>query len=174
MRNFLKDWQWRRADIESSHTECAGSAPFVTNQGEWAFKARADRIDFLKDGSAHIIDYKTGGRPKVSQLESGQVPQLFIEAAILAAGGYRELPRVGLEKIRLSYQGFRGKPDYDAHWWPAKISPIRDVLEKLTETMARFSSADQAYEALAEGDPDYQHLARWQGLLAEGAAHETE
>ncbi len=49
---------------------------------------RADRIDMLTSGSADILDYKTGSTPTVIQAFQLLSPQLALEAALLARGGF--------------------------------------------------------------------------------------
>lgn len=54
-------------------------------------RARADRIDLLADGSLAILDYKTGGLPSGARIAEGDAPQLPLEAAMAARGGFRGL-----------------------------------------------------------------------------------
>ena len=50
----------------------------------------ADRIDLLPDGRADILDFKTGSYPSKRQAHMLVVPQLSLEAALLARGGFGE------------------------------------------------------------------------------------
>ena len=50
---------------------------------------KADRIDMRDDGTVDIVDYKTGALPSAKQVEIGLSPQLSLEAAIAARGGFR-------------------------------------------------------------------------------------
>lgn len=50
---------------------------------------KADRIDMRDDGTVDIVDYKTGALPSAKQVEIGLAPQLPLEAAIAARGGFR-------------------------------------------------------------------------------------
>lgn len=64
----------------------------------------ADRIDMLADGSAAIIDYKTGVSPSRREARAMLDPQLPLEAAALAAGAFEGLGRVrpsSLKYVRL-------------------------------------------------------------------------
>ncbi|MDX5366248.1 MAG: double-strand break repair protein AddB [Alphaproteobacteria bacterium] len=53
-------------------------------------RGKADRIDLRDDGTIDIVDYKTGAPPSQNQVESGLAPQLPLEAAMAARGGFRE------------------------------------------------------------------------------------
>lgn len=71
--------------------------------------ARADRIDTLNDGSLAIIDYKSGGTYSGARIESGDLPQLPLEAMMLTEGGFAE---DGIQKNSigsLSYWKLTGK-----------------------------------------------------------------
>lgn len=59
---------------------------------------RADRIDVF-DGGAQVVDYKTGTPPSDKQVKQGLAPQLCLEAAMLARGGFAGIapqPATGL------------------------------------------------------------------------------
>jgi ATP-dependent helicase/nuclease subunit B len=49
----------------------------------------ADRIDILPDGSADILDYKTGSTPSLKVARALLDPQLALEAAALKRGAFR-------------------------------------------------------------------------------------
>lgn len=53
-------------------------------------RGKADRIDLRDDGTIDIVDYKTGAPPSQNQVEIGLAPQLPLEAAMAARGGFRE------------------------------------------------------------------------------------
>ena len=61
--------------------------------GPFTLTARADRID-VGDGRLVITDYKTGSNIKdlARRAVQGEAPQLPLEAAIAAAGGFAGLP----------------------------------------------------------------------------------
>ncbi|MGV3548175.1 double-strand break repair protein AddB [Rhizobium sp.] len=52
---------------------------------------RADRIDIRTDGRADIIDYKTGASPSAKVARTLLDPQLALEAAVLARGGFPDI-----------------------------------------------------------------------------------
>ena len=50
--------------------------------------AIADRIEWRKDGSYVLIDYKTGDGRTEKQVRTGLAPQLTLEGAILRGSGF--------------------------------------------------------------------------------------
>lgn len=60
-------------------------------------RGKADRIDLRDDGTINIVDYKTGAPPSAKQVEIGLAPQLPLEAAMAARGGFREKKGEGAE-----------------------------------------------------------------------------
>jgi ATP-dependent helicase/nuclease subunit B len=77
----------RRCMIVEARTEVAASYPVIGDR--LVLSGIADRIDLLSDGTADIIDYKTGSNPSKAQARALLDPQLALEAAALAAGGFR-------------------------------------------------------------------------------------
>jgi ATP-dependent helicase/nuclease subunit B len=56
--------------------------------GGFRLRGRADRIERRADGRLAILDYKTGTLPAAAAAEQGRAPQLLLEAAMAAAGGF--------------------------------------------------------------------------------------
>ncbi len=56
--------------------------------GGFQLSGRADRIERREDGSLAILDFKTGKPPGQGQVDAGLAPQLPLEAAMAAAGGF--------------------------------------------------------------------------------------
>ncbi len=52
-----------RGDIEQALAEVKGSLPLKIGATDFTLSARADRIDILADGTARIVDFKTGQFP---------------------------------------------------------------------------------------------------------------
>lgn len=96
---FLRIADWfvafeaaRRPLILDSFTECRGELRFDTVGGGFTLTGKADRIDLLRAGGAALIDYKTGSIPKPEEVVLGYAPQLPLEAAMLAEGGFAQVP----------------------------------------------------------------------------------
>lgn len=87
-REFLKAEAQRQPDVARTYVEVG--AALQTEHVR--VTGRADRIDILKDGRADIIDYKTGTSPSIKEARALLDPQLALEAAVLKAGGFNEVP----------------------------------------------------------------------------------
>ena len=59
--------------------------------GAFTLTGRADRVEKLKDGSVHIVDYKTGIVPTKKDVTSGIEPQLPLLALIASSEGFKGL-----------------------------------------------------------------------------------
>ncbi len=88
----------RRQNISSIHCEIKGELQLNIMDKKITIIAIADRIEIGKDGSAYIMDYKTGAVPSKKDVLSGLSPQLIIESIILAEGGF-DLPSNMIEQI---------------------------------------------------------------------------
>jgi ATP-dependent helicase/nuclease subunit B len=88
---FIDNEEARKADLHASHTEISGKLTIATTAGPFSITAKADRLDVRHDGSVDVIDYKTGGVPSWQNVEQGLAPQLTLEAAILNAGGFKDI-----------------------------------------------------------------------------------
>ena len=67
-------------------------------QGPIKLTARADRLEYDKDGQWTIVDYKTGTVPSGSLIKKGVRNQLAVEGLIAFDGGFESLP-AGADKI---------------------------------------------------------------------------
>lgn len=126
---------------------------------------RADRIDVFQD-RAEVVDYKTGAPPTAKQVESGLTPQLTLEAAILARGGFKPAPKAhptGLVYWRFSGSDPRATPlSFEEH---SVADLAEETLAELTALLAKYARPEQPY--LCKPRPqflreytDYDQLAR--------------
>jgi ATP-dependent helicase/nuclease subunit B len=175
-RWFAETEPARRSGVLKVLAEVDGALDLEVERG-FRLAARADRIDLCEDGSVVIYDYKTGRVPYQSQVDKLYAPQLPLEAAIAAAGGFVE---VGARAVRdLQYIKVSGRGDGGEALPAAKTSPT-DLVEKaladLTRLIERFDRPDMPYEAQRRPGTafdriydydDYAHLARlaeWETL----------
>ncbi len=151
-----------------SLVEVSGRLLLRLPDGEVEVIAKADRIDLLADGSLRLLDYKTGKPPGPKKVESGEKPQLSLEAMIAAAGGFAGLEAA--DASALLYWQVNGGPREGAVVDIAKDAAVVPALaaaarQGLTELVSAFLLGDRAF--LARPHPkrepagkDYDHLAR--------------
>src|SRR5690606_25342224 len=76
-------WAADRAErIDAKDLEQTAILMIPTKAGEVRLKAKADRVEMLKNGTLAIVDFKTGAPKSAKQVMSGLEPQLPLEAAI--------------------------------------------------------------------------------------------
>jgi ATP-dependent helicase/nuclease subunit B len=165
----------RRAGVAETRTEAVGRLELTGPQGAFELIARADRIDRLSDGTLAIIDFKTGAVPRAAEVAAGFAPQLPLEAAIAAAGGFDNVPAAtvgGLEYWRLSGGRVVGAVSPVGGDNPGELAAqARAGLALLIET---FDDPATAYESRPRANwaprySDYEHLARVKEWSAPGA-----
>jgi len=167
---------WNAARLAAGygvHREIKGKHDVVDG---CVLSGRADRIDIRPDGFAEVIDFKTGAPPTKDQVNSGLSPQLTLEAALLARGGFETAPKALTHS--LVYWRFGGRDP-----GPAPVKVDRDVNDLATETLAELAAMFRKY-----ADPlqpfyskprvqfawvygDFDHLARraeWADAAGDG------
>ena len=86
-RAFLHWHLKRRAAVRESLTEVPASLDLSV--AGIRLTGIADRIDLLPDGTADLLDYKTGSTPSMKVARALLDPQLALEAAALRRGAFR-------------------------------------------------------------------------------------
>lgn len=169
---FLRATLWfaeveasRRAALAESFVEISGQKEFDGPAGPFRLVGKADRIDRLKSGGADILDYKTGIPPSEKQVVAQLSPQLPLEAAILAAGGFKEIgPDKAATLIYIRLTGGTPAGEYR----PLKADAMTlatDAEARLIKRIALFDEEATAYDSrvapmFAKGEGDFDHLAR--------------
>ena len=164
-RWFLETERERRPAFQPLATEVEGALDLEAPGGAFRLTAKADRIDRTAAGALEIVDYKTGGVPRKSHVKEGRSPQLSLEAAIAAAGGFAGVDAA--EIAALAYWRLSGAET------AGEITAIEDDADKLGREaadglralVARFDDPATPYHpvprpALAPRWNDYAHLAR--------------
>jgi ATP-dependent helicase/nuclease subunit B len=83
----------RRLNVAAVITEQSGRLTIALDHDRhFVLSARADRIERRTDRTFALLDYKTGNPPTAKQVRMGLSPQLTLEAAILRAGGFADIP----------------------------------------------------------------------------------
>jgi ATP-dependent helicase/nuclease subunit B len=171
-RWFLEFERERAAKIAQSALEIRGTLTLKAPGGNFILSGIADRIDLMADGNAAILDYKTGQPPSNAQVQELIAPQLPLEGAILAAGGFAGLG--ARETEELLYLQLGGGEE------GGKARAISDVPELIQKAVAQLSariawfdnpateyrSRVRPFSRASEGD--YDHLARVREWSAAG------
>ena len=154
--------RWNR--VARSLLEIRGEKIFRAPGGDFTLSGIADRIDLLRDGSAAILDYKTGRPPSTPQVQELLAPQLPLEGAILVAGGFPGLEKLAVTELlylHLSGSGEGGREQ--------PVPDVPDLIAKaaaqLAARIAWFDNPATPYRSRVRpfslsADGDYDHLAR--------------
>ncbi len=155
----------RRKQILRSAVEQDARLEIESQGGMFTLTGRADRIDLFEDGTATIVDYKTGRMPGHGQVEMLISPQLPLEAAMLLDGKFAGLKAKSVRKL-LYLQLTGGEP-------PATERAINVVPDtKAAEAVALLRKLIADYGKQTTPYPsrvrpfnkndvgDYDHLAR--------------
>jgi ATP-dependent helicase/nuclease subunit B len=172
---FLRIARWfvalereRRAGLAESRGELTGSLRIAARGGAFLLVGKADRIDRRRDGGLVIIDYKTGAVAKPAEVAGGFAPQLPLEAAIAAAGGFEHLATGAVAELaywRLSGGETAGEVKPVAAD-PADVAALAEsAAEGLAALIDRFDDPATPYRARPRPEwaprfSDYAHLAR--------------
>jgi len=172
-RAFFEFENTRRKQRVRSAVEQEGAMVFPSAAGDFTLKGRADRIDLFADGTATIIDYKTGSIPTHIQVEKLICPQLPLEAAMLLEGKF---PGVSAKKIRQLLYIKLGGGEPPAELRPVNVEPneiaveaealIRKFIALYDNETTPYLSRILPYRASDVGD--YDHLARVREWTAYG------
>lgn len=123
--------------------------------------ARPDRIDALRDGTAHIYDYKSGKPPSDKQMQAFD-KQLPLEAAMVTRGAFNRLGPVPVSGVSYIQLGGEGATE------PRTLPPeaIAETWDRFVDLIRRYQAggkgftARRAVEQVADGG-DYDHLSRF-------------
>jgi ATP-dependent helicase/nuclease subunit B len=155
--------------LDDIATEVLGTRDILRPGRHFSLVARADRIERRQDGTLAILDYKTGFVPPQGAVADGIAPQLPLEAAIAAVGGFGA--RFHAATAELTYWQLTGgfEPGKATVLFNGKPSDLPAVIEGAIHGLERlidqYDEADRCY--LASPNPawtprfsDYAQLAR--------------
>ena len=165
----LLSWEAERRRLFASRiVETDGRLQIPLDADVLTIRARADRIEINPDGSASIVDFKSGRVPTGRVVEAGFSPQLTLEAAMLLADGFPKASVNGTPELLYVKLGGR------ARLKPTEIVPksgrstaelIAMHVEGVTKLARRFAVEGEGY--LSRPYPQYaleysayDHLAR--------------
>jgi ATP-dependent helicase/nuclease subunit B len=162
---FVSHETARRKEIIRSITETTGKLELPGAAGPFVLTGRADRIDLFADGSAAVIDYKTGRVPTDKQIELLFAPQLPLEGAMLMAGAFADASASRVrEFVYLKLAG--GDPPGEVFIAKADATAkALDARERLIGLIAAYDKERQGYRSRempyrVTDKGDYDHLAR--------------
>ncbi|MDB5592764.1 PD-(D/E)XK nuclease family protein, partial [Enterovirga sp.] len=167
----LLEWEHqRRAAMDRLLVEKPGRIEIPLPSGPpLAIRGYADRIEIAADGSATVVDFKSGRMPSLDEVRVGFAPQLTLEAAMVRAGGFEGVPPTATVP-NLLYVKLGGRDRVK----PQEIKPrdgtsLADLVEAHVDGVTRlaglFASGEAGYlsrrlprESRFAGR--YDHLAR--------------
>lgn len=163
--------QQRRLGVPLSEiaTEQAGVCDIDRHGRRFRLVARADRIERRQDGMLAILDYKTGFVPSQKSVAEGRAPQLPLQAAMAAAGGFG--PELQANTAELTYWQLTGgfEPGKATVLFSGKADDLQAAINRAIRGLERlidqYDEADRCYlarpyPAWAPRFSDYMQLAR--------------
>jgi ATP-dependent helicase/nuclease subunit B len=160
-------------------SEATGAIELQRPGGRFRLTGRADRIERYDDGALAILDYKTGLPPTQKAVDDGLAPQLLLEAAMAADGGFgsdMQGPTTDLIYWRLSggFDAGEAMPLFRKR--PTEIAgAVVHARDRLCDLIDAFDQPGRAYlsrphPGLAPRFSDYEQLARVAEWSAAGDA----
>ncbi len=163
-----------RARVAEIRSEIAGRLVLPGPAGDFVLTAKADRIDRLRSGGLAIIDYKTGALPSAKEIREGYAPQLPLEAAIAAAGGFEGIAAATIEELAFWRLSGGDPPGQEVSAGDDIEALAAQAQDGLTGLVAEFDAPETPY--LSHPDPgrpprfpEYDHLARVQEWSVPGS-----
>jgi ATP-dependent helicase/nuclease subunit B len=157
-----------RENLAGLHVEERGKIRLVAGGVEHQLRARADRVDILKDRSLRIIDYKTGATPSWKQVKSGFNPQLTLEAAIADRDGFAGFANSKVSE--LAYVQVGGGEEAAAISFASSEFDVAEMavahLQSLLVLLANYQLPETAYVPRhnlfrEEDHSNFDHLSRF-------------
>ncbi len=103
----LRAWLVRELAAAEDGDPPAQPAPLAPTQARLGLTGWIDRVDVDPDGrQAAVIDYKTGGAPKLGAVRAGDEPQLTLYAVAVEIGAVAGLEPAGLTVTEAGYYVF--------------------------------------------------------------------
>jgi ATP-dependent helicase/nuclease subunit B len=167
--DFFLGFEARRRDgITTINTEAEGELDFGLADGsDFKLTARADRIELNSDGTATLLDYKTGTPPGLKEVEVGFAPQLTLEAAMAVRDAFILGWNIKtIEALYLKLGGTRGGEERPVVFAKANFMDVaEDHYRGLIALLNQFRDPATAYPPrpfpkFAKRYNAYDHLAR--------------
>lgn len=172
-------WLPRFAEIAKLYLAWEAPQSFLTKEvycevegeikvGNFTLRARADRVDIMRDGRISVFDYKTGKNPSIREAKVLS-PQLPLEGAIALGGGFaitasaEELAELAFIRLRLN-ERLKVENLADKNHTVQEVS--KNALHSLRGHIKAYENPEQGYLSRyapkweVEFGGDYDHLAR--------------
>lgn len=174
---FVLDTERGRGNVAQRHAEITGGIDLPCGV---RLEGRADRVDVLRDGRLVLIDLKTGAPPTSTEMTDGRAPQMPLEAAIAARGGFDGIPAAEVEALEHWHVSGGFEAGTVAPFRPKGITlpeVSEEAFEALNTLAEDFLLGDRPFLArphparTPKGD-EYDHLSRYDewGGASEGDA----
>ena len=165
----------RRNGMTLTLAEVDGRDVMAAPAGPFTLRARADRVDVAEHGVV-ITDYKSGAdlRRLAGRALSGEAPQLPLEAAIAAAGGFAQVAPRAVTALRYVSASGGEPPGDQVDLKTGDVAALAaDARQRLAQLVAAFDDAATPYRAVRRARftydfDDYAQLARIAEWSAEG------
>ncbi|MBS9477156.1 double-strand break repair protein AddB [Ancylobacter radicis] len=160
---FIAWERGRRASARRVFAEIGGRLALAG--GRFTLTGRADRIEQLRAGGLAVIDFKTGAVPTAKQVKAGISPQLPLEAAIAAGGGFSDVPAESTAALTYVRLGVTELKETSAEAGELAAALATETRARLEQLIAAFENPTRGYASLARPMfrgrfGDYDHLAR--------------
>ena len=138
-KKFIIECESRNHLIDNVLTEKKAKFTHKTVKGNaFQISGTADRIEVLKDGYCVIADYKTGTAISKKKIESGDAPQLALEAYMLGQGAFADTDSRKVECVEI----WEAKPNFKVQKYGADKKPIDNIIE---DTLLKIDALIDAY-----------------------------
>ena len=134
-----------RAGTVRQFTEISGRMEIDVAGRRHGLTARADRIDERADGSARLVDYKSGSVPSLKGDAQSYSRQLDLEAAMIAEGAF---DAVGARPVsEMGYMALKGSFE-PGEWKPKNKEIEASAAQALDECISLFRRIRRSRNAL--------------------------
>ena len=168
LRYFLAYHRARQPDLDRLFGEIRGRWAIPLDDGStFTLTGEADRIEIDRAGEIRVVDFKTGSVPSNGEIMADLAPQLTLEAAMIAAGAFPDVPiRAVAEAI---YIKLGSKDGGEIRTIEAKDRSFADFVARhralLLHLANSYRNPEQPYRSrpiakYALKYADYDHLAR--------------
>ena len=154
----------RRPSIVQVHSELKGILQWDIGGAPFTLITRIDRLEYNRDQSLSVIDYKTGVVPSKTKIEAGLANQLLLEALVAMQGTLTPTVTQASQVASLEYWKLSGKAE-DCKITSIPTEGIESAKQRLETLVMHYDDSMMPYRASNESGNqarfnDYAHLTR--------------